>query len=290
MSVAAVMLVKNEADIIEAVVRHTLQNVDEVIVSDGGSTDGTYEILAAMPVTLQHDLEFGHYQGRKTTALAMEALALGHQWAIPVDADEVWIAGDGRPVRDFLAGVAPDVKTVRAVLYNHFPTALDPPVEVARVEESETYANFNFVFHPESNPLKRIGWRSRSHQPPQFGKVACRLLPSLVIGEGNHSAHSDEIGSEIGGLEVRHFSWRTPERYVEKMRNGYRVLAATDLPADTGAHWRMHGDPDVPGFDEVVADHFRRWFFSDDPVADDTLVYDPAPLREEATDDDEDEG
>lgn len=284
MSVAAVMLVKDEADIIEPVVRHTLLNVDEVIVSDGGSTDGTYEILEAMPVTLQRDEEFGHYQGRKTTAMAMQALALGHQWAIPIDADEVWIAGDGRPVRDFLAGVAPDVKTVRAVLYNHFPTAHDPPPRdlcgLEGIPGSEAIVEaFNLT--PTPNPLKRIGWRSRSHQPPQFGKVACRLLPSLVINEGNHSADSDEIGSEIGGLEIRHFSWRTPERYVAKMANGYRVLAATDLPAHIGAHWRMHGYPDVPGYEKRVADHFRQWFFSEDPEADDTLVYDPAPLRED---------
>jgi hypothetical protein len=264
------MLVKNEADIIGPVVEHTLANVDQIIVADGGSTDGTVEILAEFPVLLQLDNEVAHYQGRKTTALAMQALELGHTWGVPIDADEVWISGDGRSVRDFLAGVPPNVKTVRAVLYNHFPTVLD---ETMRWTESGWIVDRP----PEPNPLKRIGYRSRSHQPSQFGKVACRLLPGLVINEGNHSAWSPEIGTEIGGLEVRHFSWRTAKQYAGKIANGYRALAATDFAPDIGAQWRMHGDPDEPGFDERVMAHFSQYFWSDDPEADD-LVYDPAPL------------
>lgn len=43
--VCAVMLVKDESDIIETTIRHLLWHVDEVIVADNMSTDGTYDIL-----------------------------------------------------------------------------------------------------------------------------------------------------------------------------------------------------------------------------------------------------
>lgn len=264
MSTAAVLLIRDEADIIEHVLRHTLATVDQAFVADGGSTDGTIEIVqelaAELPIVLSHDTELGWYQSRKCSRLAAQALELGHDWVLPIDADEIWLANDGRRIADFLAGVAPDVKTVRAVLYNHFPSALDL--------ESAT------------NPLERIGWRSREHQPLQFGKVACRLLPGLVILDGNHGAWSPQVGGEIGGLEVRHFSWRSPERYAAKMAHGYRALTATDLPHDIGRHWRDHGDPDAdPGYDERVQAHFRQWFFMDDPEADDSLVYDPVSRK-----------
>lgn len=275
MSTAALLLCKNEADIIEPIVRHTAANVDELIISDGDSTDGTTEILRRLrlelPMRLSRETDPAWYQSKKMALLARVARERGHTWVVPMDADEVWIAGDGRRVADFLAGVSPDVKTVRAVIYNHFPTSLD-------LMPTEKFPGLEHVSEP--NPLKRIGWRARAHQPVHFGKVAARLLPGLVIADGNHAATSQHLGTEIGGLEIRHFAWRTPERYAAKMANGYRALALTNLPYDIGKHWRDHGDPDAdPGYQERLEAHFREWFVRDDPEHDDEMEFNPAPLR-----------
>ena len=43
--IIAISRVKNEADIIEAFVRHTLHFADRMIISDSGSIDGTWDIL-----------------------------------------------------------------------------------------------------------------------------------------------------------------------------------------------------------------------------------------------------
>jgi len=48
MRLVAVSIVKNEADIIEPFVRHTLAWVDHHLVFDHDSTDGTREILGAL--------------------------------------------------------------------------------------------------------------------------------------------------------------------------------------------------------------------------------------------------
>jgi glycosyltransferase involved in cell wall biosynthesis len=130
-SVAAVMLVKDEIDVIEHVVRYLARQVDELIVADNESTDGTFERLDALrmeiPFHLRRDETVGYYQAQKTSALAAMALEFGHQWVVPCDADEVWYATDGRTIAQYLGGLAPDVAYVTADLYNHLPSALDQP-------------------------------------------------------------------------------------------------------------------------------------------------------------------
>jgi hypothetical protein len=77
------------------------------------------------------------------------------------------------------------------------------------------------------------------------------------------------------GDTLRHFSFRTEDQYVRKIRNGEKAYAATTLPETTGAHWRMWRD--LP--DEAIRDHFRQWFFCENPHADQTMIKDPAPLK-----------
>lgn len=252
MSVCAVMLVKDEADIIRYTIDRLLTQVDGIIVADNGSTDGTYEILMETDgITVVRDDEVGYWQDRKTTALAYAAYAAGHEWVLPCDADEWWYAEDGRTIRDYLAGITPEVRVLNARLFNHFPTAAD--------DESAL------------NPFYRIGWRQIAHGT--LPKVCCRTGRDLRIGMGNHGADFDGRGLRVNGLALRHFSWRTAEQYVRKIRNGEAAYAATDMPDSIGGHWRMFAGAD----DDTIADHFRRWFWRDDPEADDDLLYDRAP-------------
>lgn len=256
MSVCAVVLCKDEADIIHDTLMHLLGEVDHVIVSDNGSTDGTVEIVEEMQgqdLTLIHDREVGYWQEKKTTALAQLALGFGHAWVIPNDADEVWYSPDGRTLSEYLGGVPPDVQIVSAQLFNHLPTLTDP-------------CDAPTVFD-------RIRWRQRAHAP--LPKVCARLRPDLVIHAGNHSASTSGTALTAAGLVVRHFSWRSEQQYLRKIRNGEAAYAATDLPVSTGAHWRAFvGKPD-----EAIIGHYHQWFVSSNPYDDETLILDPAPFR-----------
>ena len=267
MTVAAALLVKDEIDILAYTIRHLATQVDEILVTDNGSTDGTRELLAKLEEDgfvsrIFDDADPAYYQSRKVTWLADRARERGHDWFVPADADERWRSQDGRPIRDFLRSIAPDVLAVEAALFHYMPSSEDK--------------------RNEPDVFRRIGWRLA--EPSPLPKVACRLVQGLTIDAGNHGC---KIGGHRprlvgGGLRVDHYSWRTADQYGRKIRNGSRAYAATDLPEGMGAHWRMWGDPEAPDLEARARQHFRRYFLartppcapgSSDPSG---LIYDPA--------------
>lgn len=245
-------MVKDEADVIGPVLDHMLTQVDSVIASDNGSTDDTRSILMARKrVLVRDDPDPAYHQSAKMTALASEAAGFGADWVVPFDADEVWYSPFGR-IADVLADCATAIAT--AALYDHVATAEDPD---------------------EPNPIARIGWRRRDSAA--LPKVACRTRLGVTIHQGNHGADFGATQATDGLLIVRHFPYRSAEQFVSKARNGAAAYAATDLPAHVGAHWRGYGAILAGQGEEACAGIFREWFWSADPHADPTLIYDPAP-------------
>lgn len=171
MSTAAILRVKDEADIITSTIRHLSGQVDEIIVADNLSTDGTRELLHdltdGLPLVVVHDDVYAHYAGVVYTSLAQQALGRGHEWVVPCDADEIWFA-PGSTLRARLAAATRRTRFVSAFLYNHVTTALDEP--------------------DEADPVVRVGWRKREPMSQQWRRIACRLRADLEIAQGNHSA------------------------------------------------------------------------------------------------------
>lgn len=273
-SAAGLMMVRDEADVVEFTIRHLMtQDIDRLLVLDNLSTDGTSEMLAALALetegwlAIYPDLDPAYFQARKMTSLADQARELGYDWAVPIDADERWIAKDGRTVGAFLRSIPPDVPVVAAGIYHYIPSGDDP-------SEQEC-----------PSPFDRIRWRLA--EPSSLPKVACRTWPGLQIEMGNHGCSYDGLKNYLtsGGLRVDHYSWRSPEQFARKVRNGARAYAATDLPEGVGGHWRMWGDPDASDLDERAADWFRLHFHAPDPPRapgskdERGLIYDPAVTR-----------
>lgn len=282
MSTAAVLLVKSEDDIVRHTVEHLATQVDEILVWDNMSTDNTRPILEEMaadgwPVVVFDDNEIAYEQSKKMSYGAYVGLERGHTWGVMADCDEHWTCADySRPIREFLNGLAPDIRVVTAELFNHIPTSDDPPVE-----ELDLFSNE--VVGGEPNPFRRIGWRKRERAP--LPKVAVKLCRGMEIAMGNHAAYLPGPAPSHGGLVVRHYSWRSRRQYIEKISTGARAYALTKFPEGVGAHWRMFGlppeDPDaLAEWEQRVGDHFEEWFYSADPAADDSMIYDPAPLVE----------
>ncbi len=134
MKVVGLFVVRNEVDIIETNLRHHFANViDEAIVLDNGSTDGTLQLVARLAdeMPIQVTSEVGpFYQSDRTTRLARLACVQGADWVLPIDADELWVATTGS-FRDVLAEAPPEVRALFVDIVN-FVQRRDVLVAAAR--------------------------------------------------------------------------------------------------------------------------------------------------------------
>ena len=62
------------------------------------------------------------------------------------------------------------------------------------------------------------------------------------LDQGNHGVH--RRGRRARGLEVRHFPYRSEAQFVRKVRQGSAALGVSDLPDESGKHWRGLGRHD----------------------------------------------
>jgi len=205
MRLVAVSIVRNEADIIEAFVRHTLAWVDHHLVFDHDSTDGTREILGALqreglPLTLFTDDAPGHLQQARSNHLMRLAVsAHGADWVLPLDADEILTGPDRAALEQSLAGAGAD-RPVSLPLVNYYPTAGDDPAVI--------------------NPVQRL--RHCQVQPSSTRKILVprplALDSALAAGKGSHALYR---GAELlpdrplpPAWQLAHLALRSPQHQV----------------------------------------------------------------------------
>lgn len=252
MTVFGITMVRDEEDIIEAIIQHMVEQVDHVIVADNMSTDRTRQILDSFSqITVIDDYDPAYRQSAKMTSLAMVARDSGADYVIPFDADEWWQPMvHGQTLKQVVESVGKDI--VVCPMFDHVPTALDDEL---------------------GHPVDRIGWRRRNRTP--LHKVACRTDNTLAIAMGNHQAsYAWEPTYDVSDrIVIKHFPYRSKEQFVKKAVTGGRALGLTDLPVDVGAHWRGYAEMIDKHGPEAGYDWYHTHFYSTDPMAD-GLVYD----------------
>ena len=105
------LLIRDGADLIEDNLRfHRAQGVDQFVVGDNGSTDGSLEILeryerAGLIAFERIPGAAREAQGEGRTKLARRAFELGADWVFHNDQDEFWWPASGGDLKEALAAI-----------------------------------------------------------------------------------------------------------------------------------------------------------------------------------------
>ena len=284
MKLAAVAMVRNEADIVESFVRHNLQFLDRLVVVDHNSDDGTAEILLKLqlenlPITIEKEHVLAFNQAHRLTQAARQ-LATTHQpdWIFCLDADEF----------------------IRAPSRAALESALDGMPGAAVTIPWQTYLPSEKVVDPR-NPLAQARERPRVDPIPELKVVLSRKLAlgnDWLLAHGNHGvSQPDESGThqvlpapQVEGVALAHFPMRSPDQLVKKVTLGWfghRLLLGAE--ADTtqqGWHWRelhkRYAAGHWPDRNEMRGLTIGTYIYKGDPVAGKTkplnLTTDPLPL------------
>lgn len=231
MRLVAVSVVKNEADIIEAFVRHTLAWTDHHLIFDHDSTDGTREILQALqaeglPVSLFRDDQPGHLQqARSNHLMRLAAQARDADWILPLDADE-FIDGPGRPELEAALQQVGSTQSVSLPLLDYCASDQDAPTEL--------------------NPVLRL--RYCRHAPSVTRKIfvprALALDPALSAGKGSHALYR---GTEAlpaqplpDGWHLAHLALRSARQQVLRVvRAELQRMSRGRAAAGLDVHYRL---------------------------------------------------
>ncbi len=215
---------RNEADVLEAHVRHHTRFAHAFTYVLHRCRDNSADILTrlaaeGLPVTFRTDERLLHAQNDVMTQLMKEALAEGADWILPVDADE-FVQGDVSRALAQATGTLP----LRMPWRGYVPLGSDPQAEPC--------------------VLRRITHR-RSTEKPVWYKV---IIPKSVATEkaetaitfGNHSVRQNGmiLTPEETSLTIAHFPVRSERQLRRKMYGSWLShLADPERPAGGSFQW-----------------------------------------------------
>ena len=208
--IIAVSMVKNEQDIIESFVRHTLSFADGLLICDHMSVDKTSEILQklaaeGLPITTYSETNPAYEQAEVMTRLIHEAKASGADLILPLDADEfVLPKRPGDNVRKILDGLECD--RVHRLFWRQF-TPVDECTGV-------------FVLY------RKVVGEKDYNTTRKVIIGASAVKPGMIIELGNHGVHIPDSSAlrgyvpvppqDIPTLFLAHFWARNEVQYAAK--------------------------------------------------------------------------
>ena len=232
-------ILRNEADIIETNLRHHFASViDEAIVIDNGSIDGTMELVSELAEDLPIRLasEVGPiYQSERVTRMARFAVQEGADWVLPIDADEFWV-GAGASFRAVLEDTPAEVDALFVDLVT-FVQRRDVLAARPGCLVSMTMRPEHQVGPMEDLPRlvreEEVGWVEIMYTP----KCVHRARPGLTVPKGNHRT-GVRGGRATDRLTCLHAPMRAFSTLAGKLDHGRRE-AEENGPLEFEASWHM---------------------------------------------------
>ncbi len=237
--VAAVMLVRNEADILGVNLAHLFaQGVDEIRVLDNGSTDATPRVLRrfAQRANVVWTTDDGPFtQPQKTTALAHEAIRDGADWVFAVDADEFWVATGQRSLREVLAGSTAGALSVQVV---NFVQDRRRSRRGRRSLLSMTHRVAEATVGGDEARLRVAAGDIAFVEIRYTDKWICRAAPDLAIGRGNHTV-SGVVGDRVPTDEIACFHAPLRARAVLAGNKVQHAARLAQIRSGEGEGWHL---------------------------------------------------
>lgn len=250
-------MVKNEGDIIESFVRHTLTFADMLIVSDHMSTDDTYEILLklqadGLPIVLHRVYQFAQVQAEISNKMAHEAIdSYGADLVLLLDADEFLLTQDAEnSCRDLLEMLSPEG------IYTLLPLLQCEPM----------HPDVNRDVFLLNRPLKAERQLQMLRRMIIGGKNPDFAADKSYIVQGNHdvvcrdSGFSAETAHIKDRLYIAHFPWRSREQYQGKIMVSWPANAARyGRYTPYATHWKAAFDEVAGGRDGSAVVQLSEW-------------------------------
>lgn len=236
-----IAMVKNEADVIEAFVRHNLRYMDALVVADNDSVDDTREILVqlqreGLPVILFDDPIVGHFQSEIVTAVYRKVVPkFKPRFVFLLDADEFIVTPSREALYAQLRTMRPGTQAQYCWrTYIPAPTGLESDV---------------------ADPLRSITHR-RAKERPWWKPVIVtnpKIDMKLRIKQGNHDvkyAGRSLRKAKLRDATIAHFPVRSVDQFTSKIlvgwianleRNRYRLDLAHAV------HWKVVYDRIIRG-------------------------------------------
>jgi SAM-dependent methyltransferase len=247
-----IAMVKNEADIIEAFVRHNLAFMDALVIVDNQSVDGTRETLVnlrrrGLPIILFDDPVVAYFQAEKVTAVYRKVVPLFKpRFVFLLDADEFIVA----PSRDSLYSQLRELKPGTQGCYSWRTYIPDPTAPVADA----------------TDPLRSITHRRRVEHPWSKSVIATKPMidTKLRIQQGGHDVTLAGISLRkvpLQDVALAHFPIRSVDQITAKAlvgwiayleRNRHRTLRGA------GFQWKALYDQIVYGAGITTEDLTRE--------------------------------
>jgi glycosyltransferase involved in cell wall biosynthesis len=229
MKIVAISCVKNEEDIIEAFIRHTLYYVDQIIILDNDSNDNTKEILLCLkreglPLDIIEDPSIGHWHEKRMNYL-MREYALNRYSAdgiLPLDADEFIYAKD---VERFTYTICSSKSPIKIAWRSYVPHVSD---------------KYSVV-----NPVLRIRYRLKTEgKQTEKAMVPAKILSgnnNISLSQGNHNLleNGKKMRSlHMDGVYLGHFPVRSPGQYAAKIAVKYLQYMSMQKREVWGWHYK----------------------------------------------------
>lgn len=216
MKIFAIMLVKNEADIVGYVLKKAEKWADKIFIIDNGSTDGTWEIIQSMKdeIITPWKQDFSPFRRGMRADVFNEFRHLSSKedwWCYALDADEVYIENP----RNFLQKIP-----------KRFQWVSKKSIDYVLTKEDLKEYDFSGIFEEDKNYIKYL-------KPTCWSEGRFfRYRKNIKWDNGVASQYPINIGIMAPEkILVKHYQYRSPQQIEKRIKDRAATKKRTDVSA-----------------------------------------------------------